>query len=61
MMKSMYTATHSKTSKRIIEARVREGKHFSQMTLKGEETSVLRKFFEASERELADNVRTISV
>ncbi|CAI7644449.1 unnamed protein product [Penicillium bialowiezense] len=60
MMKSMYTATHSKTSKRIIEARVREGKHFSQMTLKGEESSVLRKF-EASERELADNVGTISV
>ncbi|CAG7935206.1 unnamed protein product [Penicillium olsonii] len=46
MMKSMYTATHSGTRKRILEARKREGKYLEEHTEKGRvgRQVALRKF-----------------
>jgi len=55
MMKSLYTATHSKTRKRIVEARRREGKYLEQHSDKGRvgRQVVLRKF-ELQQRMLMD-------
>jgi hypothetical protein len=35
IMKSLYTATHSKTRKRILQARIQEGKHLAEHSNKG--------------------------
>lgn len=55
MMKSLYTATHSKTRKRLIQARIHEGKYLAEHSAKGQEyhRSVIRNF-EAAYREAVD-------
>lgn len=46
MMKSLYTVTHSKTRKLVIQARIQEGKYLVEHSVKSQENrqSAIRKF-----------------
>lgn len=59
MMKSLYTATHSKTRKKIIEAQKREGKYTEEHTDKGRigRQVVLRKFEAQQRMETRSNIQ----
>jgi hypothetical protein len=57
MMKSLYTATHSKRSKIVAQARIEEGKHLAEHSHKGlgkNRQTILRNF-EAACRRTADS------
>jgi hypothetical protein len=61
MMKSLYTATHSQTKKRILQARIQEGKYLSEHSPKArsDRQSILRNF-EAAHRKLVSSASSSS-
>ncbi|KAK1147607.1 hypothetical protein N8T08_000949 [Aspergillus melleus] len=62
MMKSLYTATHSKTRKRIVQARIEEGKYLSENSPKSQlsRQAILRNFEAACRKPVDDASSTCS-